>query len=433
MVATSPPALPRSERTHTTASVSVIVPTYNERENVEAVLDRCASVLEEAGYEFEIIVVDDDSPDDTAALVEAEYAHRPNVSVHVRTEERGLATAVVRGFGLASGDVCTVIDADLQHPPEKIPALVEPILSTDRSRTTDDEVLESVGVVPAPIADGGIDGTRIDLAIGSRNVGDGGSEGWSRFRELVSSGARRLTNLIVPSARGIFDPMSGFFAVRRSAVTGVDLDPQGYKIVLELLSKCDLDGVTEVPYTFTERKAGESKLTADQYQSFVEHVLSLSIGEYATAIGENPKRMVRLVEFLAVGALGVIVNTIVFYLSVTAGLHYLIGGGLAFLAAVQWNFAGNWLVTFDRPRDALLRRYTAFHAVCVVGLIVYELALTVLLFVPALPLLVANVGAIGVSSLWNFVGADSAAFADDIGERATSGDRLGVGVYGGDD
>ena len=365
-------------------SVSVIIPTFNERENIETTIDRCSRVLATTDYEYEIIVVDDDSPDRTWALVEETYIDNNNIRVVKRTEDRGLALSIVDGFHTALMEYCVVIDADLQHPPEKIPDLL------------------------AALENGA------DIAIGSRHVDEGEIKNWSHFRQAVSWGAAALTKRSLPSANGISDPMSGLFAVKQTVVKGVELQPQGYKILLELLSKCDIDQVVEVPYTFQKRAAGESKLTLDQYQKFLEHLLELSIGEYANRIGENPRRIVRMIEFFGVGAVGVLVNTIVFLLSMEAGIHHLVSGGLAFLAAVQWNFAGNWAITFDRPRDALAKQYVSFHAVCVVGLMIYEIALALLLFMPAIPILVANLGAIGASSLWNFIGADTTVFADEI-------------------
>ncbi|NUB93735.1 glycosyltransferase family 2 protein [Haloterrigena sp. SYSU A121-1] len=365
-------------------SVAVIIPTFNERENIKTTLDRCLRVLEATEYAYELIVVDDDSPDRTWEFVETAYAGDDRVRVLRRTENRGLALSIVAGLRTASTAYCAVIDADLQHPPEKIPDLLAAL-------------------------DAGA-----DISIGSRHIEDGEIENWSRFRTTVSKGATALTKRFLPTARRISDPMSGMFAVRRSVVDNVDLQPQGYKILLEIISKCDVEEVTEVPYTFRERTAGESKLSADQYQEFVEHLLELSVGEYANRISENPRRVVRMLEFFAVGAVGVLVNIIVFLLLMKSGTHYLVSGSFAFLAAVQWNFVGNWAITFDRPSDALTKRYVAFHAVCLVGLIVYEIVLSLLLFVPALPVLLANVGAIGASSVWNFVGADTTAFAENI-------------------
>ena len=366
--------------------MTAVIPTYNERENIGRVLDRCAEVLTASMYEYELLVVDDDSPDRTWELVEQAYADDKRVRVLRRAEDKGLALSVAAGFQAARMDACVVIDGDLQHPPEKIPEL---LAALDRGA---------------------------DLAIGSRYVGKGTIENWSWFRRQVSKGATAYARATIPTARRISDPMSGLFAVRCSVIEDVDLDPQGYKILLEILSKCEIDRIEEVAYAFRERDAGESKLTASQYQQFAEHALELSIGEYARLIGEQPQRAVRLFEFFAVGAVGVLVNTIVFYLAVTVDLHYLLAGGLAFIAAVQWNFVGNWAVTFDRPRDAVFRRYVAFHAVCLVGLLLYEVALGLLAFVPNIPILVANLGAIAISSVWNFVGSDTTAFAETFGD-----------------
>ena len=234
-------------------SVSIIIPTYNERENIEQVVERCRDALAE--YRFEIVVIDDDSPDGTWRFVEDEYEGLEAVRVVRRTEDSGLATAVSRGFDEATYELCAVIDADLQHPPEKLPELIAAF-------------------------DSGA-----DIVIGSRHVPGGGVENWSRFRRLVSRGAMTIAKLALPPTRGISDPMSGFFAVRREILTGVSLAPTGYKILLEILLKCDYDRVVEVPYVFTERERGESKLSAGEYLGFLEHVYDLRRGGYA---GRSP-------------------------------------------------------------------------------------------------------------------------------------------------
>ena len=224
-------------------SVSIIIPTYNERENIERVVERCRDAL--ADYRFEIVVVDDDSPDKTWQLVADSYADAETVRIVRRTHESGLATAVSRGFDEASYECCAVIDADLQHPPEKLPELI------------------------AAFDDGA------DIAIGSRHVAGGGVENWSRFRRLVSRGAMAITKLVLPPTRDIADPMSGFFAIRRELIDDVALAPTGYKILLEVLMKCDYERVVEIPYVFTERERGESKLSADEYWEFLEHIYRL--------------------------------------------------------------------------------------------------------------------------------------------------------------
>jgi glycosyltransferase involved in cell wall biosynthesis len=224
-------------------SVSIIIPTYNERENIERVVERCRDAL--ADYRFEIVVVDDDSPDKTWQVVEDTYAGAEAVRIVRRTEESGLATAVSRGFDEATYEYCAVIDADLQHPPEKLPELIAAF------------------------------DTGADIVIGSRHVAGGGVENWSRFRRVVSRGAMAIAKLVLPPTRGIADPMSGFFAIRRAIIDDVALAPTGYKILLEVLMKCEYDQVSEVPYVFTERERGESNLTADEYWDFLEHVYDL--------------------------------------------------------------------------------------------------------------------------------------------------------------
>lgn len=222
------------------APVSVVIPTYNERESVGEVIDRSLSALE--AYDAEAVVVDDDSPDGTWRHVRRAYGDDDRVRVVRRTDESGLASAIARGFRESTGEFCVVIDADLQHPPERIPDLV-----------------------------GAFDG-ETDVVVGSRYADGGGIDDWSVFRRLVSAGAAAVAKAMLPDARGIADPMSGFFAVRRETIEGVDLDPKGYKLLLEVLTKADVDGVVEVPYVFTSRAAGESNLTVEQYLLFVEHV-----------------------------------------------------------------------------------------------------------------------------------------------------------------
>ena len=231
-------------------SVSIIIPTYNERENIERVVERCRDALSD--YRFEIVVIDDDSPDETWKLVRDAYAGADAVRIVRRTEESGLATAVSRGFDEATYEFCAVIDADLQHPPEKLPELVAAF------------------------------DTGADIVIGSRHVAGGGVENWSRFRRLVSRGAMTIAKLALPPTRGISDPMSGFFAIRREVIDGVALAPTGYKILLEVLMKCEYERVAEVPYVFTERERGESKLTPDEYLEFLDHVYHLRRDGHAT-------------------------------------------------------------------------------------------------------------------------------------------------------
>lgn len=369
----------REPSRRSSTGLSVVIPTYNERPNVLDVVQRCLSSL--AGYDAEVLVVDDDSPDGTAAFARDAFGDDERVRVIRRTEDRGLAQSVTRGFHDASHEFCAVIDADLQHPPEKLPELVE------------------------ELEDGA------DVAVGSRHVDEGGIENWSRSRRLVSWGATTATRAVLPAARGCSDPLSGFFAVRREVVDGVRLDPKGYKILLEVVTRGDYETVVEVPYVFTERERGESKLTAGEYKKFVEHLGALAATSYGLDRVVDPYRAVRAAEFGTVGALGTVVNVVAFSaVLLLAGAHYLAAGVVAFLLALNFNFAGNWALTFDQPSAGIASKYLRFHAVSVAGFVLYMGLLAGLVGGFGVRPLLGNVIAIAGASVFNFIGSEVFAF-----------------------
>lgn len=364
---------------HKPSSISVIIPTRNERKNIVSVIKRCCDSLKP--YDFEIIVVDDDSPDKTWQVARETYQNNENVSVVRRNATADLATAVSRGFYESTKDVCIVIDADLQHPPEKIPVLFEALRAG------------------------------ADIAIGSRYLGEGGIESWSRFRRLVSKGAILIAWIGVPTTRSLTDPVSGFFAVRKDRLKSVELEPRGYKILLEVLVKCDWDEITEVPYVFTERDQGRSSLSGSEYIRFLEHIIRLGVISRGWDDVVAPTRAVRLFEFGFIGAIGACLNTLVFISAYNVfQIWHLFAGTLAFLVAVNWNFIGNWLLTFDRPDGNLFRQYVTFHCVCLGGFVVYLSILALAIDTLSLPALLANAIAIGAGATVNFLGAENIAF-----------------------
>ena len=222
---------------------SVVVPTYNESGNVRPLVERISKAL--GGVDFELIVVDD-STDGTERVL-AELARDTGyLRVVHRPARGGLASAVVDGIALATGDVVCVLDADLQHPPEAVPALTD-----------------------------ALERTHADLAIASRYVPGGGYE-FTAARRAVSYVATALARMLLARARSVSDPLSGFFAFRRAVVDGVRLNPIGYKILLEILVRGRVSRVVEVPYRFEARRADRSKLTARQNVEFVRHLLALS-------------------------------------------------------------------------------------------------------------------------------------------------------------
>jgi dolichol-phosphate mannosyltransferase len=227
--------------------ISIVIPTYNESLVIEQTLRRAALALQLTHEEFELIVVDDGGSDGTADIAERMSRELP-VRLLRRAGRLGLATAVVEGWRNSRGDLLGVMDGDLQHPPEVLPALVK------------------------PLREGGA-----DLVIASRYMQGGGTaENWSGTRRFVSWLATRLAFCVLPRILAeVTDPMSGMFIIRAQALDGIQLDPIGYKILLEVLARARYKRITEVPYTFDQRTTGSSKLGLRQYLQYIQHMFRL--------------------------------------------------------------------------------------------------------------------------------------------------------------
>jgi dolichol-phosphate mannosyltransferase len=204
-------------------------------------IPKICSILRGAAILGEVIVVDDNSPDGTAAAAREMIGNLP-VRVVVRTGERGLATAVMAGFNLSEAQVCVVMDADGSHPVEKLPEMIRPILEG-----------------------------RADITVGSRHVRDGGIGRWPLHRRIVSKAAAVMTLGLT----NMSDPTSGFMAIRRDGLYGLDLNPVGWKIVLEIVVKAGTDRVMEVPFTFNDRSLGESKMSFSEQCNYIKHLCRL--------------------------------------------------------------------------------------------------------------------------------------------------------------
>jgi dolichol-phosphate mannosyltransferase len=227
----------------TAPSVSIIVPTLNEAENLPALSGRVHAAM--AGRAYELLIVDDSSADGTAAVC-AELSRKFVLRLIVRTPKDGLSGAVLEGLRAARGEFLVVMDADLQHPPEKIPELLAPL---ERGES--------------------------DFVVGSRYAAGGTTRRgeWSLFRQINS---RAATLLARPFAGETHDPMSGFFALRAETFARArHLTPLGYKIGLELMCKCWVERPVEVPIDFGTRVAGRSKLNVRQQFKYLEHLSRL--------------------------------------------------------------------------------------------------------------------------------------------------------------
>jgi dolichol-phosphate mannosyltransferase len=280
---------------------TVVVPTFNERDNIATLLERLTAAL--PADETEIVFVDD-STDDTPEVIRRAARLCPiPVTVHHREDGAGgLGGAVVEGMRLARGEWIVVMDADLQHPPE---------------------------IVPALIASGARDGA--DLVVGSRYAGGGNRDGLSGgYRRIVSGGSTAVTKVIFwNSLSQVSDPMSGLFAIRASSLDVEELRPLGYKILLELIVRNRPGRIVEVPYSFQPRHAGESKSSLAEGLRFLKHLGLLRLGAQRS----------RMLMFALIGVSGLLPNQAALWaLHDLAGVHYLPAAVLANLIAVGWNF-----------------------------------------------------------------------------------------------
>jgi len=303
---------------------TVVIPTFNERENIGALLDRLVAVLPESDTE---IVFVDDSTDDTPEVIRTAALTCPiPITVHHREHGTGgLGGAVVEGMRLARGAWIVVMDADLQHPPEIVPDLIA-----------------------AGLRDGA------DLVVGTRYAGGGRRDGLSDgYRKLISGGSTFFTKMIFRnSLLQVSDPMSGLFAVRTSSLQVDELRPLGYKVLLELVVRNRPGRIVEVPYAFQQRHAGESKSTMAEGLRFGKHLAILRFGAERT----------RMLAFALIGISGLLPNQLALWLLAhVIGVHYLAAAVLANLIAVGWNFAlTDSLLYRNRRHRSLSSRLTRF-------------------------------------------------------------------------
>ncbi|MET7937697.1 glycosyltransferase family 2 protein [Streptomyces sp. NPDC005322] len=303
----------------TAPAVSLVIPTFNEADNIEALLTRITTAVPE-GIPYDVLFVDDSTDRTPEVIAEAARRCPFPVSVHHRARpDGGLGGAVVEGIARTTAPWIVVMDADLQHPPELVPELV------------------ATGVR-----------TGAELVVASRYAAGGSRRGLAgRYRQAVSRASTTAAKALFPRAlRGVSDPMSGFFAIRREAVgraasggprgsqrgaRSTGLRPLGYKILLELAVRCRPRAVSEVPFDFGERHAGESKSTLREGLRFVRHLGQLRAGDDAR---------LRLLAFALIGASGFLPNLAVLWLlTETAGMHYVPAEIIANQAGLLWNFA----------------------------------------------------------------------------------------------
>ncbi|MGV6817914.1 MAG: glycosyltransferase family 39 protein [Thiotrichales bacterium] len=366
--------------------LSIIIPSFNERENVDELFGRILPILNNLEGCSEILIVDDNSPDGTAEAVRNLADHsqeKVSISVLLRRADPGLAKSVAAGFREARGRSVIVMDADLSHPPELIPQLLEEVESDN------------------------------DMAVASRYIEGGKSANWPQARQWISRTACLLARPLSP----VKDVTSGYFAIRKAVLDQINYHPRGYKIGLELLAHPAIRAC-EVPFTFKDRSRGESKLGASVILAYLLQLFSLYRIRFPSVVG--------YLQFGLVGLLGMAVDALVFAFSYWyVGLNHLgpgFGGFLAqslsFIVAMQFNYALNKRWTFrERAEDASFAAYALVNGL---GFLLRSAVFEMLIFglptnpgalwIPAEQ--IALFGGIVVSSLWNFWGSRRWAFPE---------------------
>jgi len=309
--------------------ISIIVPTYQEVENLQPLSEMIHSALTDAGEtSYEIIIMDDNSQDGSIEKV-SEIASQHPIRIVTRTENRGLSPAVIDGFGEAQGEFVVTMDADLSHPATAIPQMVAQLRSGES-----------------------------DFVLGSRYV-DGGSidESWTLWRYINSVVA---TIPALPLTK-VKDPMSGFFAVRKTDIPNAyNLSPIGYKIALEVMVKGNFEKVTEVPIHFVDRVHGESKLTLKEQLKYLRHLRRLYQYKFKTKA--------EFFQFAAVGSSGFIVDLAVYLVLQMMGTSHTVARAISFWPAVTWNWMLNRTITFShREKTKKTAQWGAFVSSSLLG------------------------------------------------------------------
>lgn len=356
-------------------SLTIIIPTFNEIENIENIIIAVSGVLKNSGIEGEILVVDDDSKDGTVDCVRELLKTHPELSLIVRPDDHGLSQSVVEGFQKAKADIIQVIDADFSHPVELIPKFY------------------------SAIKDEGY-----DVCIGSRYTKGGDIENWPIKRRIISLGATVFGRVLFPE---ITDPVSGFFAIKKEVVYDADLKPRGYKILMEVLGKGRWENFKEIPFTFRDREEGESKL---KFSTILDYIGQCTdIGVYAFRHRETNvwKEWKKVIKFGFVGISGIFVNTGILYaLTEYIGFYYLVSAIFAIEASIITNFLLNDYWTFDGGNNSRMakkwKRFVSFQVVSVLGVVINLAVLFILTEFIGLWYILSNIAGIFVAFIWNF-------------------------------
>ena len=384
---------------------SIIIPTYNESENILRLIDEIEKNLPTSDY-TEIVIVDDNSPDGTGKLVqnyinEQDDEHQKEVGTRTtscrvkivhRTGKNGLIPAIMDGVRQSSGRNVIIMDADFSHPPEVIPRMMQELKMNPNS-----------------------------IVIGSRYVEGGKVVGWPTKRKILSAGASFLARFGL-NVRRVKDPMSGLFALPRQLIENISIDTKGYKILLEILVKNKEIPTKEVPYTFIDRTSGKSKMDNGVILNYAKAIWQLyRHGQKSGQVKIDENLNERSVLFLSkvgryytVGISGLIINYVVSFLlandvansiRLLSNVWYLeasiIGAAISFTS----NFFFNKYWTFEDRRfevGSTARQYVSFIGMSTIGLII-QISILYFMVENFVPYRISLIVAIAVATTINFI------------------------------
>ncbi|RDB35673.1 MAG: glycosyltransferase family 2 protein [Spirobacillus cienkowskii] len=346
--------------------LSLVIPTYNESINIPILLERISIHL--ADIPKEVIIVDDNSPDKTwevAHSLEHKYSW---LRVIRRMTEKGLSSAVMAGFEIAEGDLLAVMDSDLQHD-EK--ALIDFYRAFQNGA---------------------------DLVVGSRKAQGGQVEDWSQTRKFISWTATLMSKIAL--RHSVSDPMSGFFALKRSVYENYkeQINPRGFKILLEFLARSKNIKIAEVGYTFKGRIHGESKLSHKVILDYIFALYELSIGKYVP---------IKFIQYGIIGTIGLIIGTLIIYFTeIFTDFDHSLSLALSIEMSLLSNFFLNNYWTFKTKKlvgfKKLLRGLILFHAICLSGALINH-AIGIKLLEFGINIYLSNSIGYLLAAIWNYI------------------------------
>ena len=340
---------------------SLIIPTYNEKDNITILIGRLLKLLKH--FDYEIIIVDDDSPDKTWKIAKDKYKNNKHVRVIRRIGKRGLISAITHGFDNAKGDFVGVMDADMQHDEKILPKMI--------NYTKD-----------------------YDVVVGSRTIKGGGVKNGPLYRKIISKGAGFLANILLGIK--IKDNGSGYFIVKKSIYKKArnKLYGKGYRCLFDIFFNADVKNFKEVPYVFRPRKKGESKLG---FKVMLQYLLMLIRFSFI--------RHSRFIKFCLVGLSGAVINLgLLYILTEFAGFYYIISSIIAIEISIITNFLFNnaWTWGDRKKKGIFLSRFAKFNLVSIGSLVINAGILYTLTTFAGIYYIISNIIGIIAAALWNF-------------------------------